>query len=350
MQKKILFGVLNWGLGHATRSMPVIDKLLQNRAEVFIASDGEALDLLQRHHPELNFFELPPYNVRYPYQSIFFNILRFSGSISKAIMQERKEAKRLCAKLNADAIVSDSRFGFRASGCYNVFISHQISLQLANGFLNVAGTFANKMVTGKFDELWIPDFEGENSIAGKLSDNADFIKHYYVGILSRLYKMDVPTLYDMAIVLSGPEPQRSIFEKLVVSQLQGIEKNAVLVRGTNKAAGIKVPPGVEVIDLAGSDTLNRIINQSRVVIARSGYSTVMDMVALGKKAFFVPTPGQTEQEYLARYLKSKNLYDYQEQHLFDLKAAVRQADKYPGFKAPEADFLSPVVKNLLEKI
>ena len=151
MQSKVLFGVLNWGLGHATRSIPVIDRLLQEDFDVYIASDGEALDLLQRHYPSLNFFALPSYNVKYPYQSVFFNILRYSGNIVNAVIQEGREAKRLSEKINADVIISDSRFGFRYSGSYNIFISHQISLQLSNALLSIAGTYVNKQMIKKFD-------------------------------------------------------------------------------------------------------------------------------------------------------------------------------------------------------
>ena len=347
MRIKVLFGVLNWGLGHATRSIPIIDELLKNNHKVYIASDGDALKLLKHQYPDLKFYNLPSYNVKYPYKSIFFNILRYSPSIITAIFKENKEVKKIYNDIKPDAIISDNRYGFRNRNCHNIFITHQVNLQLSNNILTALGAEANKFLIKKFDKLWIPDYKGNDSIAGKLSDKAGFIPHHYIGALSRLQKKNEEIIYDIAIVLSGPEPQKSIFEKIILNQLQKTDKKIILIRGAINNKAINTSGNITIVNFADTSELNDILNKSAMVIARSGYTTVMDMVALSKKAFFVPTPGQSEQEYLAEYLKSKNLFNYSNQKDFDINTAIANTTSPPNIKH-KPGLLKSAINQLIE--
>ena len=332
----VLFGVLNWGFGHATRSIPIIDSFLQKNCKVHIASDGDALEFLKKEYPELTIHELPGYGVSYPYLSILLNIFKSSFSILTAIRNEYLITKKLVAQINPNVIVSDNRYGFRSNTVKSILISHQVNIQLGNIILSKLADVFNHFLIKKFDELWIPDYNDQNRLAGKLSLPLKSMRHKYIGPLSRFKYQERKLKYDIAVVLSGPEPQRTKFEKIILKQMAVIGKESIVIRGKLSSDGdYYLNSNVLVRNYVLSKELNDIINESELVISRSGYSTIMDMVVLGKKAIFVPTPGQTEQEYLAKYLGGKKLYYFQKQEDFNLMDAIENVREYiGGIEAP----------------
>ncbi len=326
--------MLNWGLGHATRSIPLIKAFQEKGYEVFIASDGDALTFLQKEFPVNNFISLPGYNVRYPYESIFYNILSYLPNIIKAIAGENKKLKQIIKEVKPDLIISDNRYGFRNKKVYSILISHQINLQLANGFLNKTGNWMNHHLISAFDKLWIPDYEN-NLLSGKLSIVEDNVNHQYLGALSRFEKKEIEKKYDIAVVLSGPEPQRSHFEKIILNQFSSLNHKSIVILGKiDENKQWMLNDNVLVKSYALSGELNEILNASDLVIARSGYSTIMDLAALEKKAVLVPTPGQTEQEYLAKYLMGKKMFYSMDQKSFDINTAIQSSEEYvlPAFQ------------------
>ena len=329
MKPKILFGVLNWGLGHAGRSIPIIQTLVNQGCHLLIASDGEALQLLMAEFPTLEFRSIKGYNVRYPFKSIILNLIWYSIRILRTIISENNETARLVEEYKPDVIISDNRYGFRNRKIQSILICHQINVQHKNKLFYYFGNKLNHHLLTRFNTIWIPDFKDENSIAGKLSKVLTPIKHNYLGPLSRMKIIETEYLYDIAIILSGPEPQRSIFENLIMEQAKKITYKIILVRGLiNENEEFSLNDNFRIKSHALSKELNLIMCQSKLIIARSGYSTVMDLIALSKKAVFVPTPGQSEQEYLAEYLKKKNMYYSQNQHEFDIKNAILESKKY----------------------
>jgi UDP:flavonoid glycosyltransferase YjiC (YdhE family) len=332
---RVLFGVLDWGLGHATRSIPVIHQLLQRGCQVRIATSGLAYELLKSHFPELVFYKITPYGVRYARHGMFMmNIFWQLPRLLRVIWREGREAKRICARWPASVILSDCRYGFRAPGVMSVFITHQINFQmpLTLKWLQPLVNLANRFLLGRFARIWVPDVPA--GITGKLSAPGGLKPRVrYIGTLSR-FKRRPPAeapRYEVAAVLSGPEPQRSLLEKTIRRQLETLQLPAVLVRGLPAARAYQQVGNLEIYNYLDGDELLSVIGDARVVIARSGYSTVMDLMELGCHAVFVPTPGQTEQLFLARQLMKQGIAYSQKQSRFHLETALKQSRRFRGF-------------------
>ena len=311
--RKILYCVLNWGLGHASRSIPLIKKLLLNN-EVIVASDGEAGILLQKELPTLAYKMLPSYGIHYKYSSMHLNMLLQFPKIISAYSKEKRSVKSICEENDIDLIISDHRYGCRAEGVKSIFLGHQINI-----IDSAAATSINKQLISKFDECWIPDYVDQR-LSGKLSDPAGLSKYSFVGPLSRMQNTEVAKQYDIAIVLSGPEPKRTTLEQKLLQQVKELDLKVCLVRGTLNAHGVKLKSG-DVFDLLGSAELNEIMSSADMIVCRSGYSSLMDLEVLQKPALIIPTSGQREQEYLASHYSRKDHTVAQSADQLDLKAA-----------------------------
>lgn len=323
---KVLFAVLNWGMGHASRSVPLIRAIQRSGADISLASDGVAMELLQREFPELNLYILPGYNVTYPSKSIYVNVLRSGFHILGAIRRERNWLARYRKENQVDLIVSDNRYGIVAPDIPSVLITHQLSLYGKSKFSNHIGEALIRRMILRFSELWIPDWEGDRSLTGGMATwKHERPPRYYTGPLSRFSPVPRETKkdHDLIAVLSGPEPQRSLFEEKIRQQFSQIPGNHVLVRGTREAAPAHFVKSdyVKEIDLLPANELQQWIARSRMQISRSGYSTIMDLVFSGVPALMVPTPGQFEQEYLCLHLQGKGPWIFQQQDRLDIEAA-----------------------------
>lgn len=300
--KTIIYTVLNWGLGHATRSIPLIEKLIQNNNKVIIASDGLALHYLKSYFASLPFKELPAYNMFYPFNSIVKNIIFQFYKPIKAIRKEQKVIESLALTEKADMIISDNRYGCHSKHCQNIFITHQIEPYHTNRIIRYIFKISNRNFLSPFDEIWIPDDEKIN-LSGSLShDSSGKLKIKFIGIQSRMKPCTIFEENLITALLSGPEPQRSRMEEEVVKLIKKHPQfNFILVRGIQEDAKFPAHLNMKIINLAPTHQVNELLCKSKLVICRSGYSTLMDLFALHKKAILIPTPGQTEQEYLAVY-------------------------------------------------
>lgn len=301
-QKKILYCVLNWGLGHATRSIPVIEALLQKGNDVTLASDGMPLDMLRRTFPNLQTIALPAYDVKYPRPSIVQNMLLQAWPIFNAIRKENKAVKKLYDKHGYDYIISDNRPGCYHPAATSVFISHQLQPYHPLALLRFAFKWVNRWYYRHFDVFWIPDDEAI-LLSGDLSTTGvDPSRVKWIGLCSGMETRIREPQKKITLLLSGPEPQRSLLENRLIKALQPIADYTVcLVRGTTEAVLSEgLPDGWEVIPLADAAQVNQLLLYSTLVVCRSGYSTLTDLVVTGCPALLIPTPGQTEQEYLAR--------------------------------------------------
>ncbi|MHA6279301.1 glycosyltransferase [Salinimicrobium sp. CAU 1759] len=333
--RRILVAPINWGLGHATRCIPLIKKLEEKDFTPIIASDGAALQLLKKEFPHLKAFELPAYNITYTSRGslLKWKFLMDSPHILKNIKKEKKATKLLVEKLNLHGIISDSRFGVRYKHLPNVFITHQ--LNVLSGNTTFLSSRIHQQYIGKYDQCWIPDAPKKPNLSGflghlkKAQDNV-----HYLGILSRFEKKDLQIKYDYMVLLSGPEPQRSLLEKILLSHLKGSTKKILFVRGVIDDDSIQnFAPNMEVKNYLFGKELEQALNSSKIVIARSGYTTLMDLAKLGKKAFFIPTPGQFEQEYLAERMMKLGFAPYCEQKNFNLKN-LETAENFSGLRDP----------------
>lgn len=332
-QKRVLVAPLDWGLGHATRCAPILQALIALQCEVFIAGAGSSLALLQQEFPTLKSFQLSGYNPVYPSSdSMMLKLLLQAGKFMRTVSSEHKQVERIVQENNIDLIISDNRYGCYSSRVPSVFITHQVKLVAGPGW-QWLGFLANKVLARfikKFTVCWVPDFPG-SLLSGRLSATTDKRIHF-IGPLSRLKKVDQKEIkYPVLALLSGPEPQRSIFEEIVMKQVVELGIRGLIVRGVvDKNRGV-INDKIEVIDHLDSEALSCAMAQAEIVLSRSGYSTIMDLARLGKKAIFVPTPGQTEQEYLAKKFRQAGIAYSTEQKDFLLTDALKQSANFKGF-------------------
>ncbi len=344
--KRVLITPLNWGLGHATRCIPIIRVLKKHGAQVLIASDGAPLEFLKKEFPNLTFFELPSYRIDYPADgSMVFKMIFSSPRIFSAINKEHDAIEKIIEQENIDAVISDNRYGCYSQKIYSVIITHQVNIQCPYylKWFEPALFRLNKKYISKFTRLWIPDYGGEQNLSGELSHPSNIATAEYIGPLSRFGNIswdEKEFKYDVLAICSGPEPQRTLFEEKIKSELHPSELNAAIVKGVIQDDSNRIKKNnLTIIPWLGSEEMEKIILQSKIVISRPGYSTIMDMVHLGKKAIFIPTPGQTEQEYLSKNYREKNLFYSESQSEFNLQRSLRQSEKFTGIKMEQNDAL-----------
>ncbi|WP_445735230.1 glycosyltransferase [Mariniflexile sp.] len=340
-KKRILVAPLNWGLGHATRCIPIINALIANNFVPVIASDGVALMLLQKEFPSLSTIKLPSYHVTYARNGKFLKLklLKDSPKLLKAIKAEKKMLKDIVEMQNISGIISDNRLGFYHKRVPSVFITHQ--LHVLSGNTTWISTKIHEKSIKKFDACWVPDVDGEINFSGKLGYAGSFeIPTTYIGPLSRFEKKGLKIVNDVLILLSGPEPQRSLLEEKLLSEFKTYPGKVYVVRGVmENEQTIKLMGNMTVYNFMTSALLEKTINESALVISRSGYTTIMDLAKLNKKAFFIPTPGQFEQEYLAKRLTEMRLVPSCKQEDFTMDK-IKDTDDYKGLEPVdfEVDF------------
>jgi uncharacterized protein (TIGR00661 family) len=343
--KHILVAVLDWGLGHATRSILVINALLEKGCTVSIAGNGQSLELLKQEYPLLNFYELSSYNVMYSSKRPFmFNIFLQLPKFLNAIKSEHKQIEQLISKNKFDAVISDNRYGCWSNGLPSALITHQLNLQMPRSLIWLSGfiNYFNHHQIKKFTTCWVPDFN-INTTTGKLSEPRN-LKVQFIGMLSRFKPNHIKVDDNLTLaIVSGPEPQRTNFEEILTKEMEKQTRECIIVRGM--PGGVeKKHPRIKFINHLKSNELSELIQQAGIIVSRSGYSTIMDLASLSKKQIvFVPTPGQTEQEYLAEQLKSRNIAVMQRQSEFDLAKAIEAVKGYVGFDKPDQE------TNLLDK-
>ena len=358
----ILICPLDWGIGHATRCIPIIHELIQQNANVIIGADKQPLELLKQEFPYLQFERFPGYKFSYPGDDkMALKMAKQSPAILSGIKSENRFLKKLIKKLNIDAVISDNRFGLYSEDILSIFITHQINIQVPRKlqFLEPLLYKINKNFILKYSECWIPDWDDGFTLSGDLSHKKPKLPNtYFIGPQSRFghgESISKPKKFsnDFVIVVSGPEPQRSIFETSILEQLKTMNGKGVVVLGKPEIAISKNKIGdhISVYSHLGSKALEAEIINSKIIISRPGYSTIMDLVALGKQAVFIPTPGQTEQEYLADYFYKNGKYLRLLQQDFDLKTALEKADNYQGFKRKyDQSILKERIRNLLRSL
>ncbi len=337
---RILVAPLDWGLGHAARCVPIIRFLLDAGTEVNIASSGPPAILLQNEFPGIRIFPLKGYGIRYQKGkgSLVWQMIRQVPRILSSIRHERRWLNELLNDEEFDAVISDNRYGLNHPNLASVFITHQLKIQSGNGFTDRILQHINYRFINRFSVCWVPDAIGKNDLAGELSHptNLPKLAVKYIGHLSR-FKVETDKIYsDLLVLISGPEPQRSVFEQMLLNQFRDFKGKVILVRGLpgNDDLPTNLPTNVECYNHLPAQELNKMIQGTEMVIARSGYSTVMDLNCLAKKAILVPTPGQSEQEYLASYLEKKGLFFTVNQNRFSLGKCLAAAKNFPFNSQP----------------
>ncbi len=261
---------------------------------------------MRQRFPAVECIELPDVKIRYAKKNVAFQLLLQTPKLVAQIKKDKQAIKKLATDKKPDLIISDGRLGFYERHVHSILINHQLNI-FPNKLWGAPARKYLKFRCKQFDELWIPDNQA-NPLSGVLS-KGNHAQKKWIGTLSRFSAQSVDVQTDVLLLLSGPETQRSVFEELLLSQRFPSHWKIKLIRGTNKKRlSLSYEDLEEVIDLAMEKDIEQKLNESKLIICRSGYSTIMDLDVLHKKAIFIPTPGQQEQEYLAKHLQERNSY------------------------------------------
>ena len=350
-KNSIFLSPLDWGLGHATRCIPLIRELQQQNITVIVGASSNIAHVIQSEFPEIKIIPFSGYDIKYSKNSRFFLffILLQLPKILFAAWKENRQLKKIVVDYQINAIISDNRLGCYHKKIPSVFITHQLQILTGNQLLDKLAMKANYFFINRFTECWVPDVSGEKNLAGLLSHPKKLPKVpvKYIGNLSRLNLQNSPITIPLTILISGPEPQRTIFEELMVKQSEEFDMPVFIIRGlpeSNKTLTTS-NKNLQYRNHLAAAELSLILQQSEMIIARSGYSTVMDLLTLQKKGILIPTPGQTEQEYLAKKLSEERLFFSVSQHEFNFK---KNLEAVASFQFQNETF-SSALKEVIEK-
>jgi uncharacterized protein (TIGR00661 family) len=332
-KKRVLVAPLDWGLGHATRCIPIIYTLIALNFEVIIAADGKIKNLLQKEFPNVVFTQLKGYKISYSRYKVLLPLvllLQFPKLIW-SIYAEHRWLKKIINKLNIVAVVSDNRLGLFHSKKPCIYITHQLKIKTGFHFTDWVAQKIHYFFINKYAACWVPDNKSTKNLAGELS-HPDILPKTtikYLGPLSRFEKIAVEKIYDLLAIISGPEPQRTIFEKLLLKELKVFSGKVLVVRGLpedfeKEAIVLESASQIKIVNHLSAIALNKVVQQSNLILCRSGYTSIMDLIKLQQKAILIPTPGQTEQEYLAGYLMKKKIFFSTAQNNFSLNKSLQK--------------------------
>lgn len=330
MARSVLVSILDWGLGHATRCAPVIRELQKQNFRVVIGGSGPSLQFLKNEFRGLTFYDLPSYEIVYPENgNLLRSLLLQAPRILKKIKLEHFATQRIVEKEDLNYLISDNRYGCYSKKIKSIFIGHQLHLKLPSSisfFSGIINSLHLRQIRN-FNEVWVPDEPEGLRLSGKLSKNS-LPNSKYIGILSRFGNGEpqVAERYEFVGLVSGPEPQRTIFENILREQFVRSNCKSIMVKGKPGSTQVGQHGNIAEADHLESILLESILANCGAVVCRSGYSTIMDLSVLGKKVIFVPTPGQTEQEYLGEYLSDKKIAVCQRQSEFDLATALNRLE------------------------
>ncbi|MGB3006907.1 MAG: glycosyltransferase [Chitinophagaceae bacterium] len=363
---RILVAPLDWGLGHATRCIPIIRELLAQGYEVWLAGEGAQEELLKTEFPDLSFLHLTGYRIKYAKtaRGLIWQMIKQTSKLKRAIKAENQWLKKVSDEYHFDAVISDNRFGLYHSSIPCIIITHQLLIKSPFGkWTEKILQKRNYNYINRFSECWVPDLpagqtgiESEENLAADLShpDIKPKIPVRYIGWLSRFSKQELTVKNKhLLIILSGPEPQRSMLEEIAIEETSRYTGTATIVRGLPGSSALIPSSGmIKFYNHLATEELNKEMQQAEFVISRSGYSTVMDLMVLQKQSILIPTPGQTEQEYLAKILFEKNISCTVTQKNFNLNRALQKAKAFPYQLTgqPANSLLSQIISNFISSI
>jgi UDP-N-acetylglucosamine transferase subunit ALG13 len=320
-RKNILICPLEWGLGHAGRMVPLAKKLIDLGHNVIIGSGPEHIEFFRKEIPGVNCISFPGFSIRYSsWLPQYLVILLNSPVFIYSILREHRQLKKIIPAQNIDIVISDSRPGLWNRSVKTVFVTHMLRVPLPRWafFVERTGIISTKRIIRKFNFCFIPDLESGSGkdLSGKLSHGLKLPRNArYIGILSRFrqpYSADAAISQSCfcTVILSGPEPQRSIMKQKLIGLLKLKGEQSVILEGKPGTYPEKrTEANITYLSHLSAAEMSELIIGSKYIISRSGYTTLMELASLGKRALIIPTPGQTEQEYLAAYLSEKGWFD-----------------------------------------
>ncbi len=346
LKKKILIAPLDWGLGHATRCLAIIHFFNSQNYAVIIATTEKQRNFFKKLPQTFEILEIESYNIKYTKKKwlLPFALMLQIPKIKRVIKKENKWLNNIILEKKIDLVISDNRFGLYTKLVPCIFMTHQLTIKTPFSWLENWLQKINYSFINKFTQVWIPDVQGKNALAGVLSNpiKKPKIPFHYIGHLNR-FLLDVEeenevnileedVTINVLIMLSGPEPQRSILEETIIQQVSVLPHfQFVMLRGLPHDTANNLPElsNTKLFNHLPKKNIKELITKADYIIARSGYTTIMETLSLGKKCIFIPTPGQTEQEYLASYLSEQQFCISYPQSNFSLKKALQKANEFP---------------------
>jgi uncharacterized protein (TIGR00661 family) len=357
---QILVSPLDWGLGHASRCIPVVKQLLEAGHSVTLAGSGRSLMLLQKEFPELKSITIQGFSPIFKKsEGLALQLLWMLPVFLRMMVRENRELKILVEQYNFDLVISDNRYGLRNKSIKSIIITHQVMLK-APAWLRFAEYplyLVSKLLISRFDECWIPDYKSSPGLSGDLSHKYPVPANaLFIGPLSRFSDSELSKGQEnpevkITAIISGTEPQRSNFEDLVTRQLAEMDITATIISGKPESHVKAASQGnLTLLAYASVEKIMTLIAESTLIICRPGYSSIMDLEAMGAKALLVPTPGQTEQQYLAELHQELGNALWRKQDELNLKPDIADALKYHGFtKNTEEKELKTLLERLAKK-
>jgi len=299
--KKILISALDWGFGHTTRCASLIKKLLENNNDVIFAGNTNQCQFIAKEFPSIKTELIAGYNITLSSKkSTYLQLVFQLKSIVSAIKNENNWVDEFVENNKIDLIISDNRYGFRHKSIHSVFMGHQINIK-APLFQNSANKKLLKYIN-QFNSCWIVDDQKLN-LAGDLSQPKGLtIPYQYTGLLSRFTVLKVEIKFDYLVIISGPKPENGLFLKEVENHFLDSSKRIAIVSTVKSKQEYQ---NLAYFYAPTTQQLNSLINESDTIISKAGYTTLMELSVLDKKAFLIPTKGQFEQEYLSKHIVNK---------------------------------------------
>jgi len=358
--KHILIAPLDWGSGHTTRCIPIIRHIQRLGHIPVVAGNDAQRSFIEENFRDINFIHLEGYNVTYSKWNKYaqMGLLSQVPRLYKAINREHTWLLKQVNELHIDGIISDNRYGLYHKHVPSVILTHQLQLQTGMGsYIDSIARKVHYKHLNHFRETWVTDLQGSPNLSGRLAHVERLPQHTkYIGLLSQFEEENTSTNTDssLLILLSGPEPQRSALSGILWQQLQQYKGSVVFVEGSSTAAAPAfIPDHITYHKWLTKEALVTVIKNAAMVICRSGYSTIMDLAALQKKAILIPTPGQTEQEYLGKYLQEQDIYYSIPQKKFALFRALDESANFsyhqPNLKKAYSQY-KDVVSDWIQKL
>jgi uncharacterized protein (TIGR00661 family) len=356
-KRKIFFAILDMGLGHATRSLPIIKKCVDLEWQVIIGCSGRSLIFLEKELPKASFIEMADYGLQYSEKGVsIINIVLQFPRLLRVILSENRFIKQYIHENKVDVILSDHRYGCFSKEIPSFFLTHQLRFIAPKSVrcFEFLGVLFNNYFHSKYTAVIIPDTLQKNQglISGNMSKITAEKRYHFAGVLSSLSRQEnLKNNIDVFISISGPEPQRTVLERIIRAQINDVPGKKVMTLGLPESDFIEhTHPDVLIYHHLGRTEMELIMNRSRLIISRSGFSTIMELAELTKKALFIPTPGQTEQLYLAKRLYENKWFHFVQQDKLNLRRDIPLALRYPGFPemkptAMTVDYIIKLIMN-----